>query len=208
MPGCYIPIYMNKISPAQYRAHYYKEVDQIFILPRFSCASSPTISIDSGDCGSIIFLLIKLKIQTRSNDRFGLKLGTVLAQLGQRACPSWARCLPLLGRFGFRYLPIYGVQPTHAIPSIWQFLSSVNHPDNCLTIARRLTFCLSECYNKKPDNLTVSQKFSFFTKNQRYLHLLLISTNLNPKRSLGRSMVVFYNCLQPFVFYKASFACF
>ena len=74
---------MNKISPAQYRAHYYKEVDQIFILPRFSCASSPTISIDSGDCGSIIFLLIKLKIQTRSNDRFGLKLGTVLAPVGQ-----------------------------------------------------------------------------------------------------------------------------
>jgi hypothetical protein len=81
---------MNKISPAQYRAHYYKEVDQIFILPRFSCASSPTISIDSGDCGSIIFLLIKLKIQTRSNDRFGLKLGTVLAHHGQRACPCWA----------------------------------------------------------------------------------------------------------------------
>ena len=105
MPGCYIPIYMNKISPAQYRAHYYKEVDQIFILPRFSCASSPTISIDSGDCGSIIFLLIKLKIQTRSNDRFGLKLGTVLAQLGHGACPSWATCLPLLGRFAFRHLP-------------------------------------------------------------------------------------------------------
>ena len=67
---------MNKISPAQYRAHYYKEVDQIFILPRFSCASSPTISIDSGDCGSIIFLLIKQKIQTLYDVGLGyIKLG-------------------------------------------------------------------------------------------------------------------------------------
>ncbi len=88
---------MNKISPAQYRAHYYKEVDQIFILPRLSCASSPTISIDSGDCGIIICLLIKQKIQTRSNDRFGLKLGNVLAHLGQRACPPGATCLPIMG---------------------------------------------------------------------------------------------------------------
>ena len=168
MPGCYIPIYMNKISPAQYRAHYYKEVDQIFILPRFSCASSPTISIDSGDCGCIIFLLIKQKIQTRSNDRFGLKLGTVLAQLGQRACPSWARCLPLLGRFGFRYLPIYGVQPTHAIPSIWQFLSSANHPDNCLTIAWQSTICMSEYYSRKPDNLTVLTIFHDLFANLNY----------------------------------------
>ena len=94
------------------------------------------ISIDSGYCGSIIFLLIKLKIQTRSNDRFGLKLGTVRAQLGQRACPSWARCLPLLGRFGFQYLPIYGVQPMHAIPAIWQFLSSANHPDGISLISK------------------------------------------------------------------------
>ena len=76
---------MNKISPAQYRAHYYKEVDQIFILPRFSCASSPTISIDSGDCGSIIFLLIKLKIQTSSND-----WGKLLSHHGHAACPGWA----------------------------------------------------------------------------------------------------------------------
>ena len=31
---------------------------------------------------------------------------------------------------------------------------------------------------------------------------------INPKRSLDRSMIVFYNCLQSFAFYKASFACF
>ena len=45
-------------------------------------------------------------------------MGTTLAQLGHAAFPSWATCLPRMGRFGFRYLPIYGVQPTHAIPSI------------------------------------------------------------------------------------------
>ena len=26
------------------------------------------------------------------------EMGTVLAHVGQRACPSWARCLPQLGR--------------------------------------------------------------------------------------------------------------
>ena len=35
----------------------------------------------------------------------GAKLGTLLAQLGQRACPSWATCLPQLGRFAVRRLP-------------------------------------------------------------------------------------------------------
>ena len=34
-----------------------------------------------------------------------IKLGTLLAQLGQRACPSWARCLPRMGRFAVRRLP-------------------------------------------------------------------------------------------------------
>ena len=187
---------MNKISPAQYRAHYYKEVDQIFILPRFSCASSPTISINSGDCGIIIFLLIKLKIQTRSNDRFGLKLGTVLAQLGQRACPSWATCLPLLADLMSdgcpiswccnTHIPDFRILPAHAIPAVWithswhsfhltiphtwQFLTpdnsfhQPNHPDNRLTIARQSTICLSECYNQKPDNLTVFRQFLVLLK--------------------------------------------
>ena len=42
--------------------------------------------------------------------------------------------------------------------------SSANHPDNCLTIVRRSTICLSEYYNKKPDNLTVFQQFSFLLR--------------------------------------------
>ena len=129
---------MNKTSPAQYRAHYYKEVDQIFILPRFSCASSPTISIDSGDCGCIIFLLIKLKIQTRSNDRFGLKLGTVLAQLGHGACPSWATCLPLLGRLGFP-IPAHLRSSANACNSIHLTIPLISKPsrqlpDNRMTV--------------------------------------------------------------------------
>ena len=32
-------------------------------------------------------------------------MGTVLAQLGHGACPSWVTCLPLLGRFAVRRLP-------------------------------------------------------------------------------------------------------
>ncbi|KIP54751.1 hypothetical protein ST43_10610 [Prevotella pectinovora] len=50
-------------------------------------------------------ILLKNKIQASPNDRFGLKLGTLLAQVGQRACPSWVTCLPLLGRFAVRRVP-------------------------------------------------------------------------------------------------------
>ena len=57
--------------------------------------------------------------------------------------------------------------------------SSANHPDNCQTIVRRSTICLSEYYNKKPDNLTVFQQFSFLLKISDIVQLLLISTNLN-----------------------------
>ena len=140
--------------------------------------------------------LLKIKIQASPNDRFGLKLGTLLAQLGQRACPTWATCLPRMGRFAVRRLPnkwllytpifpYYRILPTQTIPvvwipHIWQFLSSANHPDNWLTIARWSTICLSEYYNKKPDNLTVFSEIFVFTKNQRYGQLLLISTKLIP----------------------------
>ena len=55
-------------------------------------------------------------------------------------------------------------------------LSSANHPDSWLTIGRQPTVCLSECYNEKPDNLTVFLKILDFTENQRYGQLLLIST--------------------------------
>ena len=48
----------------------------------------------------------------------------------------------------------YRILPTHAIPivritHIRQILSSANHPDDWLTVARWLTFCLSEYYDKK-----------------------------------------------------------
>ena len=33
------------------------------------------------------------------------KWGNVLAHVGQRACPKWARCLPRMGRFAVRGLP-------------------------------------------------------------------------------------------------------
>ena len=50
------------------------------------------------------------------------------------------------------------------------FLSSANHPDNRLTIARQSTTCLSGYYGKKPDNLTVFEKFLFLLKISMYVH--------------------------------------
>ena len=133
-------------------------------------------------------------------------MGTVLAQLGQRACPTWARCLPRMGRFDVRGLPNKfmlqhryfcfnpyrsldrsGFNPNRSlghsgfkdsadtcnsshldsrhltIPLIW-----ANHPDSSLTVARWPTVCLSEYYNKKPDNLTVS---TFFVEWDKEVHV-------------------------------------
>ena len=59
------------------------------------------------------------------------------------------------------------------------FLSSANHPDNCLTIAKQSTTCLSGYYDEKPDNLTVFEKFLFLLKISVYVHLLLISVTAN-----------------------------
>ena len=42
--------------------------------------------------------------------------------------------------------------------------SSANHPDNRLTIVWQATIWLTEYYDKKPDNLTVFQKFSFLLR--------------------------------------------
>ena len=128
-----------------------------------------------------------------SNDRFGLKLGTQLAQLGKAAFSSWARCLPRMGRFGSRYLPdtfpfmefsqrmqfLPSDNSSHQQTIQMEFLLSANHPDSWLTIARWLTICLLEYYNKKPDNLTVFFEILAFTEIQRYGLLLLISTKLN-----------------------------
>ena len=58
-----------------------------------------------------------------------LRSTRLTAKIGHGACPSWARCFLIMGtllapdgqiRFPIpaRYIPIYGVQPTHAIPSI------------------------------------------------------------------------------------------
>ena len=74
----------------------------------------------------------------------------------------------------------YRILPTHAIPivritHIRQILSSANHPDDWLTVARWLTFCLSEYYDKKTDGLTFFLKISVILKIKRYLQLLLIS---------------------------------
>ena len=74
----------------------------------------------------------------------------------------------------------YRILPTHAIPivritHIRQILSSANHPDDWLTVARWLTFCLSEYYDKKTDSLTFFLQISVILKIKRYLQLLLIS---------------------------------
>ena len=60
-----------------------------------------------------------------------------------------------------------------------QILSSANHPDNWLTIARRPTVCLSEYYDEKPDSLTVFEQFMLLQRIKRYLQLLLISINID-----------------------------
>ena len=75
----------------------------------------------------------------------------------------------------------YRILPTHAIPivritHIRQILSSANHPDDWLTVARWLTSCLSEYYDKKKtDGLTFFLQISVILKIKRYLQLLLIS---------------------------------
>lgn len=51
---------------------------------------------------------------------------------------------------------VYAVKKTS--PKFYS-LSSANHPDNWLTIARQSTVCLSEGYNEKPDSLTVFENF-------------------------------------------------
>ena len=74
----------------------------------------------------------------------------------------------------------YRILPTHAIPivritHIRQILSSANHPDDWLTVARWLTFCLSEYYDKKNRWSDIFLQISVILKIKRYLQLLLIS---------------------------------
>ena len=93
--------------------------------------------------------------------------GKVLTQQGHAAYPGWADLLSDICPISDccnTHIPVFMILPTHSIPVVLQFLSSANHPDNWLTVARQSTICLSEYYNKKPDNLTVFQKFSFLLK--------------------------------------------
>ena len=60
-----------------------------------------------------------------------------------------------------------------------EFLLSANHPDSWLTIARWLTICLLEYYNKKTRQSDSFSEILAFTEIQRYGLLLLISTKLN-----------------------------
>ena len=98
--------------------------------------------------------------------------GKVLAQHGQRACPGWADLLSdvcPISDYCNTHIPVLqdsanAYDSCRLIPHIRQFLSSANHPDNWLTIARWSTIWLSEYYNKKPDNLTVFWKFLVLLK--------------------------------------------
>ena len=66
---------------------------------------------------------------------------------GHAACPTGERCFLIMGKqlapdgqnwflIPARYIHIFRVQPTHAIPAIWQFLSSANHPDGIPLICK------------------------------------------------------------------------
>ena len=133
-----------------------------------------------------------------------VKMGTVLAQLGYGACPSWVTCLPLLGRFAVRRLPNklmlqhpYSCFQDSAnaynscrlnsfhliILFIWQFSF---HQQTIQTIGWQLPGGqLSDCHNITTKNQTIWQFFRnsrFFVnlggKNNAYLWLkyLIIST--------------------------------
>ncbi len=55
-------------------------------------------------------------------------------------------------------------------------LPFISKPSRQLADNRQVANCLSECYYKKPDGLTVFLKILVYTENQRYWQLLLIST--------------------------------
>ena len=140
-------------------------------------------------------------------------MGTMLAQVRQGAFSSGARCLPLLGRFAVRRLP----NKWMLLYLYSCFLDSVNAYYSCRMNYSQMTFLssgisshltipfISKPSRQSPDNqLSVYQnittknqmiwqffwKFLFFTKNQRYGQLLLISSNLNPNRSLGVTWIL------------------
>ena len=71
-------------------------------------------------------------------------------------------------------------------------LPSANHPDNWLTVALQSTVCLSECYNEKPDGLTVFLKFSFLLKNHRYGQILAHIDQLKLIPPTGYTWVVLF----------------
>ena len=150
-------------------------------------------------------------------------MGTMLAQVRQGAFSSGARCLPLLGRFAVRRLPnkwmllyLYSgfLDSANAYYSCSMnysqltFLSSgisshltipfISKPSRQLPDNRQTTNCLSIRILRQKNQMIWQffWKFLFFTKNQRYGQLLLISSNLNPNRSLGVTWIlVLVKCL-------------
>ena len=93
-----------------------------------------------------------------------------------------------MGRFGFRYLSdtfpfmefsqrmqfLPSDNSSHQQTIQMEFLLSANHPDSWLTIARWLTICLLEYYNKKTRQSDSFSEILAFTEIQRYGQLLLI----------------------------------
>ena len=112
-----------------------------------------------------------------SNDRFWLKSGTLLAQLGKAAFSSWARCLPRMGRFGFRYLtdtfPFTG--SANACNSIHLTIPLISKPSRQLPDNRQTVNSLFVRILQQKTRQTDSfSEILAFAEIQRYGQLLLI----------------------------------
>ena len=120
---------------------------------------------------------------------------------GHAACPTGERCFLIMGKQlapdgqnwflrPARYIHIFRVQPTHAIPAIWQFLSSANHPDGIPLICklsrqladnREIVNCLFvRILQQKTRQSDSFSEILGFSKNQRYVQLSLILIKLIP----------------------------
>ena len=122
---------------------------------------------------------------------------------GHAACPTGERCFLIMGKLlapdgqnwfliPARYIHIFRVQPTHAIPAIWQFLSSANHPDGIPLICkpsrqladnREIVNCLFVRILRQKTRWSDSfSQFLFLLRIKRHLQLLLISINIDQFR--------------------------
>ena len=112
-----------------------------------------------------------------SNDRFWLKSGTLLAQLGKAAFSSWARCLPRMGRFGFRYLPdIFPFTGSaNACNSIHLTIPLISKPSRQLPDNRQTVNSLFvRILQQKTRQSDSFSEILAFAEIQRYGQLLLI----------------------------------